>query len=460
MVSVVVICLDSVRKDYFDRYANKIQRMSDFSMSECRSGSSWSVPSHASFLTGRLPSEHGIHTDNIDFSTVDKREVLTGALDKHHSVCVSANQFTTSEFGFDTWFDSCYTITKGRHFTEGIDAKNSSGIKNHIHRTVKSSNQLKGLVNGVLLKLDTLSDGANVTGFLDDGCIPISKKALDVAEEQQESVFMFLNFMEGHLPHRLFRGMDKEQFDLSPSWNSNSFDHWEYNESERAELHKFDNDVRKFREFYAAAIEYLDRRVSTLIERLKKTLNDEVIAIITADHGENLGGEHDRYLMEHTGALTEGLLHVPFEVVNSPIEINGTDSRFSLCELPDLVTAIIDESDYTVGNQTVSAELLGEGLHLGSKKSEHWNRAIRCRYKSGGEKVEWDTLGNSYRVAVNVKGPSTEAIVKQEVKIDEKLQNEFGTELQSYKEQLTEENQGSKEVSEVTESRLSELGYL
>ncbi|MDB9250754.1 sulfatase-like hydrolase/transferase [Halorubrum ezzemoulense] len=459
MTSVVVICLDSVRKDYFDQHTSTLQRMSDFSMSECRAGSSWSVPSHASFLTGSLPSEHGIHTHNMDFSSVERDEVLTGRLEDHHATYVSANQFTTPEFGFDSWFDSGYPVTNGRYFHEGIDANGSSGIRDHVRRSLQSNHRMKSILNGALLKLNYMTSGRSVGGLLDDGCEPISKMALDIAEEQGDELFMFINMMEGHLPHRLFRGMDRNQFDLLASWTSTEFDHWEYNESEEDELGKFADDVEKFREFYAAAIDYLDRRVSTLIERLEDTLEDNVVAIVMADHGENLGGEYDRHLMEHTGALTEGLLHVPFEVINSPIEIDGSKSLFSLCELPDLVTAIVDGEDYTLGNHPVSVELLGEGLDLDSKESDYWNRGIRCTYDNG-KKYEWDTVGNRYRVAINVDGPSTETILDRDVTIDNKLCARFAHDLQTYRTQVAGRSGQSEGISETTESRLSELGYL
>jgi phosphoglycerol transferase MdoB-like AlkP superfamily enzyme len=303
-----------------------------------------------------------------------------------------------------------------------------------------------------------LSD-KDVPGLIDDGCKSISKKSLSIAEEQEDDLFMFINMMEAHLPHRLFRGMDRAQFDLPSSWNSNTFDYWAYNESERHELERYDEDLTRFREFYAAAIDYLDRQVSTLIEGLEKTLDDEVVTIITADHGENLGGEHDRYLMEHTGSLTEGLLHVPFEIVNSPIELSGTDSFFSLCELPNLVTAIINEEDYTLGTTNVSAEVFGEGLHLDSKESEYWNRAIRCTYDAG-TKFEWDTLGNRYRVAVSNDGSSTEKILEEDVEINDELKHQFKIELQSYKGNLSQSTTQGREISDTTESRLRELGYI
>jgi arylsulfatase A-like enzyme len=460
MTSVVVICLDSVRKDYFNRYATNIRRMSDFSMSDCRAASTWSVPSHASFLTGSLPSEHGVHTHNMDFSTVKRNDVLTGRLDNHHTTYVSANQFTTPEFGFNSWFDSGHPISPGKYFFEGIDANNSNSIGNHIHRTFHSDNVVKSFLNGVLLKSKEITEKRSIPALLDDGCKSISKSALDIATNQKRNLFMFVNMMEAHLPHQLFQGMDREQFDLPATWSSQMIDHWKYNKSKENELEKFSEDLGRFREFYAAAIDYLDRHVSTLIEQLEDTLNDDVVTIVMADHGENLGGKQDRYLMEHTGSLTEALLQVPFEVINSPINIDDPQAMFSLRELPSLVTAIINEEDYVLGKHPVAGEVIGEGLPLASKESDYWNRAIRCTYDDNF-KFEWDTFGNQYRIAIGVDGPSTEAIIDEGIPIDDRLTSRFGDNLQIYKNYVMgEDAMPSGDISEGTKSRLHELGYL
>jgi len=55
MRNVVVICLDTVRKDYFDRYAPRLQDRADVIYDQCRAVSSWSVPSHASMFDRGAP---------------------------------------------------------------------------------------------------------------------------------------------------------------------------------------------------------------------------------------------------------------------------------------------------------------------------------------------------------------------------------------------------------------------
>jgi len=72
--NVVLIVLDTVRKDYFDEYAYRLQDRSDVTFSNCRAASSWSVPSHASMITGELPHVHGIHTHDRYFDNLQKNK--------------------------------------------------------------------------------------------------------------------------------------------------------------------------------------------------------------------------------------------------------------------------------------------------------------------------------------------------------------------------------------------------
>ena len=62
--NVVVLCLDTLRKDTLDRLARRLSALADVSFENCRAASGWSVPSHASMLTGQLPSEHDVHALN------------------------------------------------------------------------------------------------------------------------------------------------------------------------------------------------------------------------------------------------------------------------------------------------------------------------------------------------------------------------------------------------------------
>ncbi|MFC7114632.1 glycosyltransferase [Natronoarchaeum sp. GCM10025703] len=120
--NVALIILDTVRKDYFDKHAPRLTALSDVSFSECRAASSWSTPSHASIMTGELPSQHGVHTHNKSFTTIDPNTAFTAEL-SHHTACISANAFASTEFGFDQFFDDFISVSTDKYFPDGKNIK-------------------------------------------------------------------------------------------------------------------------------------------------------------------------------------------------------------------------------------------------------------------------------------------------------------------------------------------------
>lgn len=79
--NVVLIVLDTVRKDFFDDYAPRLQEKADNSFDRCYAPSSWTIPSHASMLTGDLPHQHGVHTYNKGFGGIDFDSTFLSDLD-------------------------------------------------------------------------------------------------------------------------------------------------------------------------------------------------------------------------------------------------------------------------------------------------------------------------------------------------------------------------------------------
>lgn len=54
--NIVLIVIDTARKDIYDAEADILRKKTDTEFKQMRSVSNWSVPSHASMLTGLLPS--------------------------------------------------------------------------------------------------------------------------------------------------------------------------------------------------------------------------------------------------------------------------------------------------------------------------------------------------------------------------------------------------------------------
>jgi len=96
MRNIVLLCLDTVRKDFFDEYAPRLVDRADIVYDGCRAASSWSAPSHASMFTGQLPSEHGVHAYQRDFSVIDREDTFLGELPDYQALGASANVWAGS----------------------------------------------------------------------------------------------------------------------------------------------------------------------------------------------------------------------------------------------------------------------------------------------------------------------------------------------------------------------------
>lgn len=452
MNSVVVICLDSVRKDYFDEHADRLRALSDGSFGECRVASTWSLPSHASMLTGDLPSTHGVHTHNLDYSTLDAETVLTRRLDAHRSICVSANEFTTEAFGFDEWFDDLVTVDRTHRFPTGLDARHSEGVLDHVRRSLRHDHPLSSLANGAADALASATDGRPVPSILDDGASAIVRESLRRVRETAEPFFLFTNFMDAHLPHRNLLAYDA---DVPYRWTSEDLDRHEMNKGGADAMDAHREDVERFRALYAAGVRYLDRVVAEFVADVRAAAEGDVTFVVTADHGENLAFEADDWLLGHNSSVSEGLLHVPLEVIGA--DADPGDGFVSHLDLPDLVAGLAEGEVPDLRRERAPAEVLGGGP-IGTDVGAYWNRGIRavCDAETATKWV-WDSLGGVARYDLGAACEQVPADGESEVPAW--ARSLFDEELESYRRRVGDDAD-DHELDAATEERLADLGYL
>lgn len=461
MQNIVLICLDSVRKDIYEKEMIRTRELVDFSFDDCRATSSWSVPSHASFLTGQLPHEHGVHSHAIDFSLLSGANVLTSRRQFAKTGSISANQFTSTEFGFDRWFDQCLTTGSTSYYPEGLDVRTTEGIVGHFRQSLSHEHPLKSLANGAVSALIETSDGLPIRNPFDNGASTIQRIAEQSIVESSEPYFFFINFMEAHHPHRLIRRYNSN-IDVPKRWSSAGLDLMKLNEDGPDALSSHEDYVRKFRRLYRAAVDYLDRRVFKFIRNIQQHSEGEVTIIITADHGENLGYEADDYLFGHTASLSEGVLHVPLDIINPPSQVRIEEDRtFSQRHLRDMVESIARrESPVVPEERYVPGELVGGGLLQDPEK--YWDRMIRCVYDTvTNEKIVWDSLGNKYREVLS-DGTDSDRIERGSIDtVPEWATKQFGMDISEYKRQVKADDEATVEsLDSETKDRLEKLGYL
>lgn len=459
--NVVLIILDSVRKDQFNQHAQRIQELADVSFSECRAPSCWSVPSHASFLTGKLPSDHGIHTHNLSFASLSQSNTLCGSLSDHTTLSVSANVYASSTFGFDQLFDKHYDIAPHQRFSNGMDmekfieTRKQDGWRRFtefLNSALQHNYPLQSLGNGLWFKLNDILDRAPIPKLVDDGAKLIRNRAKKLVAETEGPFFLFTNFMDGHTPYRHAWGYNTNLHNAPHTWSSADFNNWDFMNGELTP--EREEHLQHHRSLYDAAIDYLDRQVATFVQQVQTSTQNETTFIVTADHGENMMWDGDNGLLDHSSSLTEGVLHVPFVIINPPADIEDPGLA-TLLDLPQMISAWANEESMVPQREYVPAEVIGQGV--GDRGGKYWDRMIRCVYRED-TKIEWDSLGGTVKYRLP-SDPSLHQRIDEGVTVPDWARSLFNEEITEYK-QRAQANDHDINFDESVAGRLKELGYL
>lgn len=463
--NVVLVCLDTVRKDYFDEYAPRLQARAHIDFQQCRAASSWSVPSHASMLTGELPHEHGIHTYNRDFSELTAEDTFIGGLPEHRKLGASANVWAGSSFGFDQLFDEFSDVSPDRRFPTGIDVaqfgqqSDESGLQRQLafaKAALEHDHTLTSLANGAFVQVDNWLSQLPVPNPLDDGASVIAKEAKSQISASSEPFFMFTNFMDAHGPLSHVLGYDRSLHDAPLSWTSGTVE-WP-----AAVANGDESKLEWYRGLYASAVNYLDTKLVELVDWIHEHTSRPTTVVVTSDHGDEMGAEWDDKRWGHVeSSLSESLLHVPCLVLNSPDQLTVAETEyFSHCSLASLIPALAREEDADVTANRIAAERIGHSGQLATIREYRGtpaDRSLRAVY-DGERKYVWGADGSQAVYRLDESHPCWQSVVAEEFDPG-KFVELFSKDLSTYDEEVNLESV-SGDLDNATRSRLEDLGYV
>jgi arylsulfatase A-like enzyme len=301
--NVLIIVVDTLRADHLSSYGYARQTSPEIDriakegvrFENAIAPSSWSLPSHASLLTGRYPFDHVMqNVEPMPWLGWDKESLrgfptLGEMLQKrgYRTGAFSANRvYFTSNVGlgrgfihFEDYFHSpadCFVRTLfGREFARIYLSRSDKSLVRRILRHM-----------GFTSLLDRDTEGWEKNG----GARGVRKRAgvvndelsrwIDTDKGQQHPFFAFLNYMDAHDPYGAPASYPK------PSW-----DHGTVTDQ------------------YDEGVSYADHYLGLLMQSLQqRRLMDHTLVIITSDHGESLG-EHGLHF--HASALYRELIRVP-----------------------------------------------------------------------------------------------------------------------------------------------------
>jgi len=299
--NVVVIVLDTLRADHVSSYgyprqtSPNIDRLAGEGVlfENAISPTPWSLPSHASLLTGRYQFEHRMQDIPAMSPLGLKRPELNGfatlgeVLQAHgyRTGAISANRVNfTANLGFERGFlhFEDYFNSPADAFLRTVYGREFSRI--YLNRTEHS--KVKRLLRW--LGFNSILDRSDEGSIRVLGALGIEKRAAEVNREfvrwmdsgpRGHPFFGFLNYIDVHHPYGGPPSFDKPR--------------------------KGDTVI----DLYDDGIKYVDNCVGDLIRELQQRgLAGNTLVVVTSDHGESLG---DHRIAFHGEALYREQIHVP-----------------------------------------------------------------------------------------------------------------------------------------------------
>jgi arylsulfatase A-like enzyme len=301
--NVVVVVVDTLRADHMSLYGYPRQTSPNID-SIAREGvvvdnavatASWTLPSHASLLTGRYAHEHGAETDtplNSRYPTLSEtmrdHGYRTGGFSANLIYFTRRGNFDRGFLHFEDYFystpDEFYRTLWGRIFNRYIPDR---------------------------LGWDEWPQG---------------KRAEDVNREMLQWVdkdpgkpfFAFLNYFDVHTPYRPpapYRGKFASTGKAGPSPdNRRSLSQEDLNVLRDSDPYLFrvltsPDGFDQAVDAYDGSVAYVDAQIGRLFAELRQRgLDKNTVVIITSDHGEEL---LDHGMVHHRNALYRDLIWVP-----------------------------------------------------------------------------------------------------------------------------------------------------
>lgn len=387
--NVVLITLDTTRADHLScyGYSRKTTPNIDAFAQECVkftmafAQSSFTPPSHASILTGRYPTSHGLTWwDNKLEPTVDTL-----------AECLGREQYASAMF-------SPLGMGVGNDLGQGFG------------RIVEKNTAFKDFRYPIQNEEDYQIPPGDMLNAL----------ALKwIGMERSTPFFTWHHYYDAHRPFAIFtrnRPFVADDRKNDPFGNSSNGD-YQLSREERAARGIDLDDAKYLIDRYDSGLLDLDAKVGVLLADLKKSGKlDSSIVVITADHGEAFA-EYDEEWFTHDPFLFDAVTHVPL-LVRFPNAKFGGRTRDHLVQLIDVMPTLldyldVDEPDFVQGtslrpviendadvNDYVASERRGRSWEpnldggnvelppekIGARRSVRW-RNVRLVVEKHGEQV-------------------------------------------------------------------------
>ncbi|MBX3025423.1 sulfatase [bacterium] len=328
--SLVLISIDTLRADRLGAYGATTRLTPSLDALAARgtvcdtaiATSSWTLPSVASFLTGRYPSRHGAGESVNGFDLMGRSPLRPGVrtlaeafADAGYGTCaVVSNPYLALQYGLGRGFSSY----------ENVSIESEAMVA------------IRGTLAGRTLEWMLGSRPVDTGTRVSDVGIRRLRRAASVRREDGQPFFLRLHYIDPHAPYgcagdKSFRGDTLlsdirhegplgQRFEAVARLRAGEI---RLNATEKADLVAL----------YDAGVAAVDAAVGRVFDELTALgLADEVIVALVSDHGEEFW-EHGG--VEHGHTFYDELVHVPLMFAGPGVPRGGrVRSLVSLADLP------------------------------------------------------------------------------------------------------------------------------
>jgi len=359
-----------------------------------------------------------------------------------------SNPYLSKYYGWDRGFDVFEDFLRSESSTDKVKNK----IKDFLRY-----NEFVRMIYALLLMMS--KKGRTSLRRADE----INKKALSQLQQQSNTFFLWLHYMDTHTPYTL-----PQMHLLSCAITT----YWKYIKIFQKLPHSEEipwDDLQKVIEMYDEAIECADRALGLFFEKLKEMgIYHNTFVIITADHGEEFG-DHSDGEIGHPPMLYDELLHVPLIIKGPGIpEDVVIEEQVSLL---DIAPTIVDLLNLPKVKQFQGKSLIplikgresktdsiviSECFHSGGKGVEGKGKR-RISIRTGKEKLIYDEEDDHYEF-YDLRTDPRETTDLYEKRREDEVLKQLKTKLEAHI--IMERREMAKVEKEKIKRKVSELKSL